>query len=698
MSSLKYRPEIDGLRAIAVMLVVIYHAGITLGGVDIFPGGFLGVDVFFVISGYLITKIINRELDAGNFSIIRFYERRARRIIPALTAVLFVTGILCWHFLPPEPFVEYGKSLLSTVSFVANIFFYLQDSYSAEASNLKPLLHMWSLGVEEQFYLFYPLLLMLIAKMKKGNRGVFILFALSLAACEYLSHVDNDFNFFMLPTRAWELLAGGMAAIYENELKRMVASRSIRHWLLIGALLTITLSSIFLSESSRLPSLQAVFLVGFTACLIIFADSATIAGRIIANPVAVFIGLRSYSLYLWHQPLFAVSRTALGRNLHNSESLALIGLCLLLSDLSYRFVETPFRSPKGYSRKSIFVITAASCLASVLFGTVIIANKGLDMRFPAVKNFLADYDFGYDAYKRDGYLSLAKQSGIDTSKAPALFSFNNAEGYTLVTLGDSHIRTLNAPIITGRDNLPYISALAPMDVSSGLFVLGLDVARDINVPQQTLGIEKKNVERLERIRGLHNPIVIIGSRLPLYLSAMRFDNKEGGIEEGDDHFGITIDTPSGKRRATTAEVVAAMRQTVDQLLNMNCKVILLYPIPEAGWNVPAKIMLETRSLSADATRAYLSDKTRVATRYSVFKDRTHEAYEVLNAVGDNENLLRVFPEDVFCDGQLCYSYGETTYYRDDDHLSYQGAQRLLDHIAMKMQGQWPRLQSYAAKE
>jgi len=215
---LKYRPEIDGLRAIAVLAVVFYHAEFLIFGHDYFKGGFLGVDIFFVISGYLITSIILKELEANNrFSIVRFYERRARRILPALFFVLIACIPFAWMYMLPKAMKEFAGSGLSSLFFGSNIWFWKEDSYVAEASALKPLLHTWTLSLEEQFYIFFPVILMLAWKFcRKYVLGIFIvLFLISLQASNIGSQAFVDANFYLLPTRGWELLAGSILAKLE---------------------------------------------------------------------------------------------------------------------------------------------------------------------------------------------------------------------------------------------------------------------------------------------------------------------------------------------------------------------------------------------------------------------------------------------------------------------------------------------------
>ena len=221
--SLKYRPEIDGLRAIAVFAVILYHAEFNFGSYNPFKGGFIGVDVFFVISGYLITSILLREMSEGKFNFTRFYERRARRILPALFTVMSASLPFAYYTMLPKAVIEYAGSILSVLAFGSNIWFWREDSYWAAPSALKPFLHTWSLSVEEQFYVFFPIILLLLYKF--AQRYITAIFAFGFLFSLLLSHFGSAYfpkaTFFLLPTRAWELLAGVVLAKIEIEEGRM---------------------------------------------------------------------------------------------------------------------------------------------------------------------------------------------------------------------------------------------------------------------------------------------------------------------------------------------------------------------------------------------------------------------------------------------------------------------------------------------
>ncbi|MDB4240873.1 acyltransferase [Yoonia sp.] len=336
---LRYRPDIDGLRAIAVLAVILYHADATL-----VPGGYLGVDLFFVISGYLITALLARDLEAtGRVSLGSFYERRARRILPALLVVVIATLPFAAMWMLPSRLAEYWVSILTVMGFSSNLLFWFRTGYFMPAGEQEPLLHTWSLSVEEQFYLFFPLLLWFL--WRYGRRARFValaaLFIASLILTNWLVGRAPSANFYLLPSRAWELLAGALLALSPLSLGAL----SSRIWREIGAatgLVLIFISLFLLDESIAMPSFWALIPV-CGAVLVIAVSDGTWTGRLLGSPVPRAIGLISYSAYLWHWPLFVFARLRFGEALTQSVIVPLVLATLGLATLSYFFVERPLR-------------------------------------------------------------------------------------------------------------------------------------------------------------------------------------------------------------------------------------------------------------------------------------------------------------------------------------------------------------------
>ena len=307
---LTYRPEIDGLRAIAVFAVVLYHAQITILGNQPFKGGFIGVDIFFVISGYLITSIILKELiSTGSISFRNFYERRIRRILPALLVVMLSSLPFAWMYLIPINFIDFSKSIFYSLGFSSNFYFhYSGQIYGAVSGLLKPFLHTWSLSVEEQFYILFPITLLLTFKyFRKYLVHILILgFIISLGLAEWTSRNYPSISFYFLHTRMWELLAGSILAYFEITLGHRSNHKTLNLILPKIGFLLIILTIIFFKLYFSHPSLYTIIPV-LGVCLIIwFSQKDEIITKILSTKLFVGVGLISYSLYLWHFPIFAL--------------------------------------------------------------------------------------------------------------------------------------------------------------------------------------------------------------------------------------------------------------------------------------------------------------------------------------------------------------------------------------------------------
>jgi peptidoglycan/LPS O-acetylase OafA/YrhL len=362
---MNYRREIDGLRAVAVLPVIFYHAGFAA-----FQGGFVGVDVFFVISGYLITSLILTDLKAGHFSLAHFYERRARRILPALFFVTAVCIPVSWFLLIPSDLQDFSQSLAAVGVFSSNIFFWRESGYFDTAASLKPLLHTWSLAVEEQFYLLYPLLVLMAWKLGKRWTGALlaVVAVASLALAHWGAQRMPSATFFLLPTRGWELLLGALIAFYFAERQSTGPARITGEAGGVFGLSLIMLAVFAFDESTPFPSLYALVPTVGTALLILFATPQTTVGRFLGSGWLVGIGLASYSAYLWHHPLFVFARNLAPADPGPAVFLLLSVVSLVLALLSWRFVEQPFRRKGVFGRTTIFTGAAAGSAMLIAFG------------------------------------------------------------------------------------------------------------------------------------------------------------------------------------------------------------------------------------------------------------------------------------------------------------------------------------------
>lgn len=348
---LTYRPEIDGLRVIAVVAVIFYHAQITILGHPLFKGGFIGVDIFFVISGYLITSIILKELViTGSFSFKHFYERRVRRILPALQFVMLASLPFAWMYLLPSSFIDFSKSILYSLGFSSNFYFhYSGQQYGAESGLFKPFLHTWSLSVEEQFYILFPIILFITFKYFRNHLLTILVIGLivSLQMADWGSKNYPSVSFYFLHTRMYALLAGSILAYFEVTLGHRSKNKTLNLTLPSVGLFLIGHSILFFNNKMFHPSFYTLFpIIG--VCLIIwFANKDELITKILSTKLFVGIGLISYSLYLWHYPIFAFDRITEFAQGNLFKKLLLGIIIVILSILSYYFIEQPARNNKN---------------------------------------------------------------------------------------------------------------------------------------------------------------------------------------------------------------------------------------------------------------------------------------------------------------------------------------------------------------
>jgi peptidoglycan/LPS O-acetylase OafA/YrhL len=434
---MNYRREIDGLRALAVLPVIFFHAGF-----QAFSGGFAGVDVFFVISGYLITSLILQQIDSGTFTLASFYERRARRILPALFLVMIACLPFAWLWMLPNEIKAFTKSLIATVLFASNIFFYGESGYFDTAAELKPLLHTWSLAVEEQYYLLFPLLFLPMV-WRLGKRRVFLIVASvglsSLALATWGSLNMPAASFYLLPTRLWELLLGATIAFVASRrhgpgILQESAMPAVRQLASLAGLALITFAVVAFDRSTPYPGLYALVPTTGTALVILFATPRTLVGSALSSRFLVSIGLISYSAYLWHQPLFAFARLRSVQPPSAQILLLLAAVSLLIAYFSWRYIERPFRDRTRFSRSTIFLSSAiiSGLLIVVPVGLVYFASKPHYLYQHLPRDYFAHTWIEYDKFGADKELCYSGSASI--CKVNVSSSFKNR----FLLLGDSH--------------------------------------------------------------------------------------------------------------------------------------------------------------------------------------------------------------------------------------------------------------------
>jgi len=479
---MQYRTEIDGLRAFAVLPVILFHAGFAP-----FSGGYVGVDVFFVISGYLITSIILRELEQGRFSILKFYERRIRRILPALFAMMAVCIPVAWALLNPYMFRDFAQSVAAVSVYLSNVLFWQESGYFDTAAELKPLLHTWSLAVEEQYYVIVPVMLMALWRLgRKPLFAIIVLLALaSLALSQWMVGVYPSANFYLLPTRAWEMFTGSICAFLLAGGKRFELNALA--WLGLAMILY----AVFRFDADTpFPSVYALVPVVGTALVILFAAPQGSTSRFLSWAPFVWIGLISYSAYLWHQPIFAFSRFYLVFEPSPWLMGALSLISLAIAWLSWRFIERPFRSlhpgdaPWLPTRRTLFSTTAMVSAAFLAFGLAPMTTDWQRQSWRALRS--AETLQTHELIARTGIRAqkawLEEENRTDgcvfrVSLGRSIIDYNlprnmqkrlqacaEEYGEGVAILGDSHARDLFGAV-SSASNAPFIIGFTELDCS-----------------------------------------------------------------------------------------------------------------------------------------------------------------------------------------------------------------------------------------
>ena len=472
-NALKYRTEIDGLRAIAVLPVVLYHVGLS------FPGGFTGVDVFFVISGFLITGIIIKELELGKFSIMTFYERRVRRILPALTAVLAATLTVGYFMYFATEFEQLAQHVIPVSIFLENIKLYtLRGDYWTDTTDRLPLLHMWSLAIEEQFYIFIPILLIILHRFWRKHILLFFIFlyVASLISCIVITGIDSKLAFYMLPTRAWELTSGSLAFLLIAQ-KRTFSQPAVNQALSALGLLMILAGYFIVNGEQAFPGAWALIpTLGASFFIYGCATTPTLASHLLSTPVLRVIGLLSYSLYLIHWPILTfVRHYRFPDPISLSDKMLILVLSILLSAASWKFIETPFRRLGKRRFSSTTVVALGVCILGLFFvlGKYIRYADGLPGRFenmtPSTARMIALSDTvernGSRIYQISGhYNSGGIQRNTGPGKTPQVVVFGDSHAGMFAPAFAEAANKLNVPIAffvkDGRKT--YIEDSAPL--------------------------------------------------------------------------------------------------------------------------------------------------------------------------------------------------------------------------------------------
>lgn len=647
--SANYRPEIDGLRAIAILSVLCFHLGIRC------PGGYVGVDVFFVISGYLISSIIFRDLESGCFSLVAFWERRFRRIIPALSVVVITTLVAGSIFLLPNAYSDLGSSAIFQALFAANFYFHRDTGYFASQADQKPLLHTWSLAVEEQFYLVVPILMMCMfsCKLLRNSRTfllAFILIAiLSFLLCLFI--VDNDqlTAFFLLPSRAWELLFGTLIALVPTQ--RLPTPKWWREITGIIGLFCIIIPIFYYDRNTTFPGITALPPVLGSALTIISnlrTDSTplTLSGRILSSKPMVGIGLISYSLYLWHWPLVAFANYWSFSPITREFKLVLVIASFLLAFCSWKFVELPFRRKfVCASQRAMFAFTGIFIAFIICSGTIIKSFDKFSFDTPIIfalskpgsvhNNLMSNKQVTRDDIVSDRVINLGKTEGND--------------GITALLWGDSHAMAAYPAF----DNVfKEFGICARAIMHSGTAPL---VNFRAKVPNgtaiDTVAFNEATINWLKQKKVKH--VFLVGYWQVYETKGSLYSNDKEAINETFEEY-----------------YKSSLLNTVKTLISMGCIPWILLQVPEHSFDVP-KAYAFCRYFGGDR-KQFLTEPDSwngLAGNDSAFLvSLTKEGAQIVNTRPAFLDQTKRYYE---------FSKETTVYYGDKHHLSVQGAERVL---------------------
>ena len=643
---MNYRPEIDGLRALAVAPVILFHAGM-----NIFSGGFIGVDIFFVISGYLITSILIEDIENNSFSILNFYERRARRILPALFVMVLFTIIIGWFILTPYFYRDLFQTIFSVSFFASNILLYIKSGYFSAISELKPLLHTWSLAVEEQFYILFPIFLLVIWRFGKKKFFLFLVLIsiISLTLSEWAWRIDTSANFYLLPTRIWELTAGSLASL----LLKKYRLRENNFISLLG-LLAILYSIFYFDENTPFPSIYTLIPITGTVLLILFAKKETIVAKLLKNKILVSIGLISYSAYLWHQPIFSFIRHIKFEELTSVDFILCLIVIFTISYLSWKFVEQPFRNKKKINKLTIWFFSIFVFLLLSSIGYIGHKNMGFPNRLSEDIMIISKGSFDKNpnqkkCHFRDEFNDLSNSCILGADVEP-----------TYALIGDSHGDIFAYELHKKLKNLKLASYNFAFNGCSPVNFEKYSTNYKLNECYQKIYQflkSKKNIDTL-----------IISFRWTSLITGMGFGNENLGINENIKKLSIKDLNLRGK----------IISSKITEFSSLGKKIILIYPIPEAGKDVPNYTTKQ---------RMLKDNNFEIQIPYKDFIDRNFYSYKALDEIYNHGKISKIYPSKIFCnkkENELCNTIFEgKSLYFDDDHLSNYGASFIIDSIFNK---------------
>ena len=652
-----YRPEIDGLRSIAVLAVVLYHFGIS--GVQ---GGFVGVDIFFVISGFLIGGLLWREAEtSGTISLGRFYMRRIKRLAPAYVAMALASLIVGYMVLLPFEFREFGKSLIAATVYLSNVNFFREAGYFDTASEDKVLLHTWSLSVEEQFYIVLPVLMLLLMRRSLGLRALlWISFIASLVACIWITTRSQPAAFYLFPFRAWELLAGVLLAI-ESQRRTLPQHVTASY----AGLIMVMGSIAFIPSGTQFPGWHAAFPVLGTVLIIANGQQVNLINRALSNPAPVAIGLISYSLYLWHWPVLTLSRYYRGAYSNAVETMLWLLLCFVLAYLSWRFIERPARQ-SAIRPWPTFITAALTSAVLIGLGGYIFIKDGMIERFnPPLRTHIdASADFLQD-WSRCSINPAGPFAGLEVCPI-------GPDGPADVLIwGDSHVRALKEGLEQAAFEadtpalLIWRAGCAP--------VFGLEKRETSASLAQNEACTAANAQIEIALQEPRFKRVLLVGRWAYYASG------SGVGRDKENRISLTVTGTTGTQ---SEQFLNGLTRTAQILSDQDTDVFVLGAIPEIS-------DYDSRQIARALAGHRMDDdalEDAVTLPLSAHNARTEDTTNALTNL-KSSGIRLLDPSPHFCDSNQCSAlYDGAAQYFDNNHIINSAARRIRPLFAPVFEG------------
>ena len=673
---LKYRPDIDGLRAVAVIAVILFH---------VFPGkirgGFVGVDVFFVISGYLISQILLRDLQVNRFNLLEFYARRARRIFPALAIVLVATMAAGWWISYPDEFVSLGRHVMAGALFSSNLLLWNEAGYFDVEAIRKPLLHLWSLGVEEQFYLMWPLLLSMVWRHnRRPYTAVLVIAGASFALGLWLVRVDQNSAFYLPFSRFWELMLGVLLAVGSidgdplRSLTRALGTPArdalVRDLLAAGGVMAILVATLLFDQEGHFPGMLALAPTLGAAAIIAAGPATFVNRRILSSRLAVYIGLISYPLYLWHWPglSFIDIVTPVNGAWIRPLKFGVVVFAVLAAMATYHFVERPLRARRDPVR--LMLPTFSALLVSAMLGFVLVSTGGFRSR-----TTLASDPFAWPVAVTAGCSVRYDQPAATVGRSYCIES-SPGRTPTVIVTGDSHANALAQGILSDSTMLGTGAVL--MIGAPGCPPFRHTTFWRVDEPQRKR-VCPGVVEATYRAIGRTRPRMIIATaRLSAYVPVREFDTHAASTLGG---FFASLDFPDQRPAEFFAEVLERDLRT---MLEDDRDVVFMLTPPELDFDPHRCLRARPIERYYHADIVCESDRAHMLRHQAAFRPIVQQVVEKIAS----PKLRVIDPFDVLCDATTCHAViGGEVLYRDTNHLNAAGARFVLARLMAMGRGQ-----------